>query len=64
MILLVLAFSVGMYLSLEAGETVIKTLFRSIPIFLVMLIFYYLRKSDIDTKKEQVKKNSLKNKTK
>ena len=64
MILLVLAFSVGMYLSLEAGETVIKTLFRSSPIFLVMLIFYYLRKSDVDAKKEQMKKNSLKNKTK
>lgn len=60
MILLVLAFSVGMYLSLEAGESIIKSLFRSIPVFLVMLVFYYLRKLDIDAKKEQMKKNSQK----
>ena len=60
MILLVLVFSAGMYISLEAGETIIKTLFRSIPVFLVMLIFYYLRKMDIDSKKVQMKKNSKK----
>lgn len=61
MFLLVLAFAAGMYISLEAGETVVKTLFRSIPIFLVMLVFYKLRKMDVDSKQKQMKKNSQNN---
>lgn len=64
MILLVLAFCVGMYMSLEVGESIIKTLFRSIPIFLVMLILRHLRKMDIDAEKEQMKKNSQENNAK
>ena len=62
MILLVIAFTIGMYLSLEAGETLGKSLVRSIPIFLVMLVFYKLRKMDIDSKRRS-KKNSQENTT-
>ena len=61
MLLLVLAFAVGMYLSLEAGETLAKTLVRSSPIFLVMLIFYKLRKMDIDSKQQAKKSNQKEN---
>ena len=59
MTLLVVAFAAGMYVSLEAGETIGKTLVRSIPIFLVMLVFYKLRKIDIDSKQNQVMKNNI-----
>lgn len=58
MTLLVVAFAAGMYVSLEAGETIVKTLVRSIPIFLVMFVFYKLRKMDIDSKQKQVTKNN------
>ena len=58
MFLLALAFAVGMYVSLEAGETVVKTIFRSTPIFLVMLVFYKLRKMDVESKQKQMKKNN------
>lgn len=58
MILLMCAFVFGMYLSLEAGETLAKSLVRAIPIFLVMLVFYKLRKMDVDSKQKQEKKNS------
>ena len=61
MILLVLAFCVGMYISLEVGESVSKTLVRASPIFLVMFILRHLRKMDIDTEKKQMEKNSQKN---
>lgn len=61
MTLLVVAFAAGMYVSLEAGETIVKTLVRSIPIFLVMFVFYKLRKMDIDSKQKQMKKNSQNN---
>lgn len=63
MFLFVLAFAVGMYISLEAGETVIKTLFRSLPVFLVMLVFYKLRKMGVDSKQKQMKKNNHRNNT-
>ena len=53
MTLLVVAFAAGMYVSLEAGETIVKTLVRSIPIFLVMFVFYKLRKMDVDSKKNK-----------
>lgn len=59
MLLLLLAFVAGTYISLQAGETWLKTLVRSIPVFLTMLVFYYLRK--IDIKQENVKKNSQQN---
>lgn len=58
MLLLVLVFAVGMYVSLEAGETLGKTLVRSIPVFLVMLVFYKLRKMDIDSKQKQLNGNN------
>ena len=60
-ILLVLAFCAGVYMSLEAGETISKTLVRASPIFLVMFILRHLRKMDIDTEKKQLEKNSQKN---
>lgn len=59
MLLLLLAFVAGTYISLQAGETWLKTLVRSTPVFLTMLVFYYLRK--IDIKQENVKKNSQEN---
>ena len=58
MILFVIAFVFGVYVSLEAGETIGKTLVRSIPIFLVMLVFYKLRKMDIESKQKQDSKES------
>ena len=48
-------------MSLEAGETISKTLVRASPIFLVMFILRHLRKMDIDTEKKQMEKNSQKN---
>ena len=56
MLLLLLAFVVGAYISLQAGETWLKTLGRSTPVFLTMLVFYYLRK--IAIKQEKFKKNN------
>lgn len=58
MALLVLAFAGGMYLSLEAGETLGKSIVRALPIFLVMLVFYKLRKIDIDKKQKELTKNT------
>jgi uncharacterized YccA/Bax inhibitor family protein len=58
MALLVLAFAGGMYLSLEAGETLGKSIVRALPIFLVMLVFYKLRKIDIDRKQKELTKNT------
>jgi len=57
MMLLVLAFAFGMYLSLEAGETLGKSIVRAIPIFLVMLVFYKLRKMDITRNLNQPENN-------
>ncbi|MDH5601323.1 MAG: hypothetical protein OEY78_08480 [Gammaproteobacteria bacterium] len=59
MILLLAAFATGMYLSLEAGETLGKSLVRSVPIFLVMFIFYKLRKMDIESEQKKVTESNI-----
>jgi hypothetical protein len=51
-----------MHLSLEAGEMLAKSFVRAIPIFLVMLIFYKLRKIDRDSKQNQSEDNREKDK--
>jgi hypothetical protein len=63
MVLLVLAFAGGMYLSLEAGETLGKSIVRALPIFLVMLVFYKLRKMGLENKEKQLDKDSKGNNT-
>ncbi|MCW8901553.1 MAG: hypothetical protein OQK75_12820 [Gammaproteobacteria bacterium] len=59
MLLIVIVFIVGAYVSLEAGETWLKTIGRSTPIFFIMFIFYYLRKIGIND--EKLKKEKQKN---
>ena len=63
MMLLVLAFAFGMYLSLEAGETLGKSIVRAIPIFLVMLVFYKLRNLDKNKPQNKSKEDSPRNDT-